>query len=105
MYILKYICLYILHFILLFTSSLPFYNFLQVIGVVIGVGWFVTSTQSEEKERASAGLTSDISLGSLAFNDNAFSVRSRLCFESKVQLNTVVHNILSYRSVSRSKTL
>ena len=39
MYILKYICLYILRFILLFTSSLPFYNFLQVIGVVIGVGW------------------------------------------------------------------
>ena len=38
-YILKYICLYILRFILLFTSSLPFYNFLQVIGVVIGVGW------------------------------------------------------------------
>ena len=38
-YILKYICLYIFRFILLFTSSLPFYNFLQVIGVVIGVGW------------------------------------------------------------------
>ena len=28
-YILKYICLYIFRFILLFTSSLPFYNFLQ----------------------------------------------------------------------------
>ena len=38
-YILKYICLYIFRFILLFTSSLPFYNFLQVIGVVTGVGW------------------------------------------------------------------
>ena len=36
---------------------------------------------------------------------NAFSVRSRLCFDSKIQLNTVVYNILSYRSVSRSKTL
>ena len=38
-YILKCICLYVFRFILLFTSSLPFYNFLKVIAVVIGVGW------------------------------------------------------------------
>ena len=55
-------------FIFLFTSSLPFYNFLQVIGVVIGLGWV-----REEKERAPEGLTSDISLSSLAFEGNAFS--------------------------------
>ena len=46
--------------------------------IYIGWGGFVTFAQSEEKERARAGLTSDISLGSLAFDDNAFSVRSRL---------------------------
>ena len=78
---------------------------LKTKNIYIGWGGFVTFAQSEEKERARAGLTSDISLGSLAFDDNAFSVRSRLCFESKIQLNTVVYNILSYRSVSRSKTL
>ena len=55
-------------FIFLFTSALPFYNFLQVIGVVIGLGWV-----REEKERAPEGLTSDISLSSLAFEGNAFS--------------------------------
>ena len=46
--------------------------------IYIGWGGFVTFAQSEEKERARAGLTSDISLGSLAFDDNAFSVRSKL---------------------------
>ena len=39
-----------------------------MIGVVIGVGWV-----REEKERAPEGLTSDISLSSLAFEGNAFS--------------------------------
>ena len=95
-------------FFVLFFCLLPhcgFIIFYKRLGWSLGWSGFVTSTQSEEKERASAGLTSDISLGSLAFNDNAFSVRSRLCFESKIQLNTVVYNILSYRSVSRSKTL
>ena len=51
---------------------------LKTKNIYIGWGGFVAFAQSEEKERARAGLTSDISLGSLAFDDNAFSVRSRL---------------------------
>ena len=39
-----------------------------MIGVVIGLGWV-----REEKERAPEGLTSDISLSSLAVEGNAFS--------------------------------
>ena len=56
MYILKYICLYILRFILLFTSSLPFYNFLQVIGVVIGVGWVRNLHPKRGKGKSARGL-------------------------------------------------
>ena len=70
-----------------------------MIGVVIGWDGFVTSAQSEEKERARAGLTSDTSLGSVAFDGNAFSVRSRLCFDSKILLNTIVYSILTDFSV------
>ena len=55
-YILKYICLYILRFILLFTSSLPFYNFLKVIGVVIGVGWVRNLHPKRGKGTSARGL-------------------------------------------------
>ena len=96
-YILKYICLYILRFILLFSTSLPFYNFLQVIGVVIGLGWVRNLPPKLGKgTSARAGLTSDTSLGSLPFDGNAFSVRSRLCFDSKILLNTIVNSTVSY---------
>ena len=95
-YILKYICLYILRFILLFTSSLPFYNFLQAIGVVTGVGWVRNLRPKRGKGTSAKGLTSDTSLGSLAFDGNAFSVRSRLCFDSKLLSNTIVYNTVSY---------
>ena len=55
-YILKYICLYILRFILLFTSSLPFYNFLQVIRVVIGVGWVRNLRPKRGKGTSARGI-------------------------------------------------
>ena len=58
------------------------------------LGWagFVTSAQSQEKERAHAGLTSDISIVSLAFDDETFSRLKflhlpRLFFDSNIQLN------------------
>ena len=58
------------------------------------LGWagFVTSTQSQEKERAHAGLTSDISIVSLAFDGKTFSRLKflhlpRLFFDSNIQLN------------------
>ena len=66
-----------------------------MIEVVIGVGWVRNLRPSEEKERARGGLTSDTSLGSLAFDSNTFSVHSRLCFDSKIQLNTIVYNSVS----------
>ena len=80
----------------MFTSSLPFYNFLQVIGVVIRVGWVRNLRPKRGKGTGSAGSTSDTSLGSLAFDGNAFSVHSTLCFDSKIQLNTIVYNTVSY---------
>ena len=67
-----------------------------MIGVVIGVGWVRNLRPKRGKGRASAGLTSDTSLGSLAFDDNPFSVRLRLCFDSKTQLNAIVYNTVSY---------
>ena len=58
------------------------------------LGWagFVTSAQSQEKERAHAGLTSDISIVSLAFDGKTFSRLKflhlpRLFFDSNIQLN------------------
>ena len=51
-YILKYICLYILRFILLFTSSLPFYNFLKV----IGVSWVRNLPAKRRKGMGARGL-------------------------------------------------
>ena len=55
-YILKYICLYILRFILLFTSSLPFYNFIQVIGVVIEVGGVRNLRPKRGKGKSARGI-------------------------------------------------
>ena len=58
--------------------------FRAVPGVPGGSGQVPPFTYTQEKERARAGLTSDTSLGFLAFDGNAFSVRSR----SKILLNT-----------------
>ena len=74
-------------FFVLFFCLLPhcrFIIFYKWLGWSLGWEGFVTSAQSEEKERARAGLTSDTSLGFLALDGNAFSVRSR----SKILLNT-----------------
>ena len=58
------------------------------------LGWagFVTSAQSQEKERAHAGLTSDISIVSLAFDGKTFSRLKflhlpMLFFDSNIKLN------------------
>ena len=43
-------------FILLFTSSFPFYNFLQVIGVVIRLGWVRNPRPKRGKGKGARGL-------------------------------------------------
>ena len=62
----------------------------------LGVGWVRNLRPKRGKGQARAGLTSDTSLSSLPFDGNAFSVRSRLCFDSKILLNTIVYNTVSY---------
>ena len=59
------------------------------------LGWagLVTSAQSQEKERARAGLTSDISMVSLAFDGKTFSrlkflhLSPRLFCDSNIKLH------------------